>query len=108
MNNIHLMIRKVRNEKGYSQEFMAMELGISQSSYAKIEQNKTPLSYDRLYRIADILDMDISQLMDGNQNSKDLQKEVHFLKLLLEEKDKQILHLQETLQLLKRFVNIHE
>ncbi|CEN54181.1 helix-turn-helix domain-containing protein [Capnocytophaga canis] len=59
-------IRKKRIEKGFSQEMMALELGISQSAYAKIENGKQKLPTRTLVRIAAILDTSIASLFDEN------------------------------------------
>lgn len=52
-------IKKVRENKGYSQEYLAEELKISQSSYSDLENNKTKLDIKRLQKIATILETDI-------------------------------------------------
>ncbi|MFT5619176.1 MAG: transcriptional regulator with XRE-family HTH domain [Arenicella sp.] len=41
-------IRTLRGLKNLSQEKMAEKLGISSTSYAKIERNETDLSYSRM------------------------------------------------------------
>lgn len=61
-------IRKFRELRGYSQEYMAHELEITQSSYAKLEKQETKLTIDRLQRIAEILEVDMNLLLNaGNQ-----------------------------------------
>ncbi|AWL78240.1 XRE family transcriptional regulator [Capnocytophaga canimorsus] len=57
-------IRKKRIEKGISQEMMASELGISQSTYAKIENGQQKLPTRMLMRIANILDVPIDSLFE--------------------------------------------
>ena len=63
MNDIARNIRQLRELKDFTQEYMANELGISQSAYVKIEQGLTILKIDRLQRIADILEVDLSTLV---------------------------------------------
>ncbi len=46
-------LRKLRIEKGYSQEYMAAKLGLSQSAYSKIERGKTKLTIERLERLSE-------------------------------------------------------
>ena len=58
-------IKKARERKGYSQEFIAEELKISQSAYSDLENNKTKLNLSRLQRIAEILDTDIFELLSS-------------------------------------------
>jgi transcriptional regulator with XRE-family HTH domain len=55
LQKILVKIRKIRNENSLSQEFMANELGISQSQYGKIENGKVTLSFERLQKIATLL-----------------------------------------------------
>lgn len=50
-------IRMIRILKNISQEHMAETLGISQSSYGKLERGATNLTMQRLDRIAKILGM---------------------------------------------------
>ena len=40
MNNVNFNIKRVRDQKGYSQEFMASQLNISQASYARMENQE--------------------------------------------------------------------
>lgn len=61
-------IREIRKEKGISHEVMAVNLGISQAAYTKLENKETKLTVDRLYKIAEILDTKIEKLLDLNTN----------------------------------------
>ena len=54
MVNVINKIREFRKKKGYSHEYMAHELNMSQVAYSKIEKSETKLSVERLYRIAEI------------------------------------------------------
>ena len=49
--------------KGYSQEYMAHLLEITQGAYAKIENNSTKMTVARLFEIAQHLEVDVAQLM---------------------------------------------
>jgi len=59
-------IKKIRELKNYSQDFVAQELGLSQATYARIESGESIPKIDRLQRIAEILDVDISTLLNTN------------------------------------------
>ena len=48
-------IRQARDEKCYSQAYMANQLGITQSAYYKIEAGAVKITIDRLEQIAEIL-----------------------------------------------------
>jgi transcriptional regulator with XRE-family HTH domain len=63
-NDIARNIKQIRELKTFTQEYMAQELGISQPAYVKIEQGLTVLKIDRLQQIADILEVDISTLLN--------------------------------------------
>ena len=58
-------IRKFRTEKGYTQEFMANQLGISQNAYHKIESGQTQVKAQTLEQIADVLEVDRTKLLNG-------------------------------------------
>ena len=69
MNNIGIVIRKLREKKGFSQEFVAEKLGINQSTYGKLERDVSSMTLDRLFKIADVLEEDITTLLDiGKKN----------------------------------------
>ncbi|MDR0795896.1 MAG: helix-turn-helix domain-containing protein [Tannerella sp.] len=63
-------IRKVRLQMGYSQHVMATQLGITQASYARMENQESKLTLDRLEEIAKILDTDIAALLDISPKNK--------------------------------------
>lgn len=66
MNNTAIKIRKRRNELEYSQEYMAIQLEISQPAYARIESGDTKINIRRLEKIAQILAVDIIDLLDSD------------------------------------------
>ncbi len=56
-------IRKIREYRNYTQEYLAAKLCISQNAYSKIELGYTKITVDRLLHIAEILDTDPYQLI---------------------------------------------
>jgi len=66
MNDIARNIKQIRELKSFTQDYMAQVLGISQSAYVKIEQGLTSLKIERLQQIADILEVDLSTLLNTN------------------------------------------
>lgn len=64
MTNIGSKIRKVREEKNISQEKIAHELNLSQSSYGRLEKNDKSLNVFYLIKIAEILEVSISYLFN--------------------------------------------
>jgi len=65
--NISTKIRKVRELKGYSQAYIATELGISQSAYCQIEKDDKNLTIDRIQKVSNILDIDPMELINFNE-----------------------------------------
>lgn len=72
MQNVLNNIKAHRAVKGYSQEYMANILGIDYSTYGKMENGHSKLTIQRLFEIAEILELDVLQIFgfDGNQNNK--------------------------------------
>jgi transcriptional regulator with XRE-family HTH domain len=64
MERIVKIIEKTRMLKGYSHEYMALKLDISQAAYSKLENNATKLSVERLFKIAEILEVEVDFLLE--------------------------------------------
>lgn len=64
--SVNEKIRKVRESKAWSQEQMAEKLNMSLNGYAKIERGETKLYLDKLEQIAQILDIDVVELMQSD------------------------------------------
>ncbi|QEM11160.1 MULTISPECIES: helix-turn-helix domain-containing protein [Mucilaginibacter] len=56
-------IRKLRESRNYSQEYMAGKLRISQNTYSKLELGYTALTLERLILIAAILEVSLISLV---------------------------------------------
>jgi transcriptional regulator with XRE-family HTH domain len=63
MESIGEKIRIQRVIKGYSQEYMAFELNISQAAYSNLERNETEVTIRRLIEISEILETSPYALM---------------------------------------------
>ena len=63
MDKVEEKIRIQRAIKNYSQEYMAWCLGISQSAYSNLEKGETNISLQRVYDIAEILEISPFELM---------------------------------------------
>jgi transcriptional regulator with XRE-family HTH domain len=57
-------IRKIRLEKGLTQEALALEAGISRNVLIEVEHGRIGLLYERLFDIAAVLDVEVSSLID--------------------------------------------
>ncbi len=53
-------IKKIRELKNITREFLAGELGMSTSGYGKIERGEVDLNISKLFKIAKILDVSVS------------------------------------------------
>ena len=73
--NVIENIRETRKQKGFSHEAMAVNLGISQTAYTKIERGETKLTVDRLQKIAEVLDVKLSELLELEPQS--FHQEIH-------------------------------
>ena len=62
MNTIGTKIRKIREERGIKQESIADEMGITQSSYGRLEKDDNRLTVTKLIKISEILNVSISTL----------------------------------------------
>lgn len=98
----------MRQLKGYSQEDIAEKLGMSVKGYSDIERGKTNLQMNRLEEIAQILGIDIFELLSFGeksvfcQNIQTVQKndqnnflgnsqaQIEKYQLIVEQKDKEI------------------
>lgn len=61
-------IRAIRTQQKISQEQMAERLDLTPQVYSKIESGKTKLSLDRIQQIAQILNIDVTELIHNNDN----------------------------------------
>lgn len=60
-------IRTLRIMNGFSQEYMANQLDVSQTAYSKLETGKTEISLKRVYEIALVLGVSIHELLPETQ-----------------------------------------
>ncbi|RKR05127.1 transcriptional regulator with XRE-family HTH domain [Flavobacterium sp. 90] len=62
MTTIGTRIRKIRESKNISQESMAMELILTQSTYGRLEKNDSRLTVPKLIKISQVLEVSIPYL----------------------------------------------
>lgn len=63
-------IRHSRNEVCLTHEYMAKKLGLSQSTYQRIETGEINVSTERLIQIAEILQKPLDYFLKGKDNIK--------------------------------------
>ena len=62
-------IKHLREQRNYSQDYVASKLSISQRAYSKIETGETNLSVDKLLKIAEVLEMSLNKILDMDGNA---------------------------------------
>lgn len=115
-------IRKLRDNLGYSQEYVATKLGIAQNTYSKIETGQSPLTIDRAKKLAELFevepdfffsDQDMGVVNHNNGNDYRLifnpetyvESQREIFDLLIEDKDNQISYLKEEIVRLREQLN---
>lgn len=67
-------IRRIRLRKGYSQDYVAHKIGVSQNFYSKMELGKTTVTEQRLRQLANVLDESVSSILsEGHDTTSALQ-----------------------------------
>lgn len=61
-------IRNIRENLGYSQEYMASQLGLSQQAYSRIEKRPEKTSLEKFLEISAILQVSLNSLINENDN----------------------------------------
>lgn len=114
-------IEKIRKLKGFSQEYMAAKLSISQNSYSKIERGETKVTMVKLIEICEALEVDVNliQNFDPLQEFRCLSDKeemppwfskifsaldnvIKLYECIITEKDARIRHLEDTNTHLKK------
>lgn len=110
MEDILKRVISLRKNRGISHEAMATNLDLSQAAYSKIEKGETKLSIERLYKIAEILDSSVEELMGfQSKYSQEIKDNEHFTVIAHQEvenlfqenkeiSDKLIKHLEDLVQ----------
>ncbi|HFK5528241.1 helix-turn-helix domain-containing protein [Elizabethkingia anophelis] len=62
-------IRRIRREKDFSQEYMAEMLNLSQSQYSRLENNESPIDFEKVGKIAIILDVNPFDILEFSEQS---------------------------------------
>lgn len=106
MNTVGNKIRDLRIKKGFSQLSLAQELGITQPSYARLEQDDNRITITRLIEIAKLLNTSTSYLLDDHiKNSKRSLKENNpYLDLVDEFNKEQIIDLKDEIKFLHSII----
>ena len=68
VGEIRERIKRIRLEKGYSQDYMADMLNISQNAYHKLERGHSRINLQKFIEIARILEIETSELINGPEH----------------------------------------
>ena len=60
-------VKRLRELKNYTQEYMADKLGISQTQFSKLERDESEISISRLQEISDIFEMKIEDILSFDE-----------------------------------------
>lgn len=60
-------IKKLRELKNYTQQYMSEQLELSLSGYGKIERDESDISISRLEKIANVLGVDINTILNFDE-----------------------------------------
>ena len=62
-------IKKIRELRSYTQEYMAEQLGMSQTGYGNIERDETDISLKRMKQISEILGIKLQELFGFDEKA---------------------------------------
>jgi len=68
-NKLGEKIKKVREFRNYTQDYVAQQLKMTQAEYSRIERNEMDISFSRLENIAKILDVNTADLIKYDEQS---------------------------------------
>lgn len=102
--NVNYKIREVRTLKGYNQALVAKKLKISQRAYSKIELGQTQLKWGFLNQIAEILEINIWELIGESKKSieETPRKNIELLEQLINKYEQEINDLKKEIVVLKQ------
>lgn len=107
MQIIGQKIKALRESRGFSQEYLAEMLQLSQSEFSKMENNQVKIDIDKLYKIAEVLQVPLQELLPENGNTynvlnnKTINGFIHYQYVdprLIEQYEKRIALLEKLLQ----------
>jgi transcriptional regulator with XRE-family HTH domain len=66
--NLGFKIKKIRELRDFTQEYLAEKIGITQSSYSKIENGNDDILYSKLQEIATVFNLRVEDIIGFNEN----------------------------------------
>lgn len=62
-SNVYINVRKIRELKNLTREYVAGEVEMSMSGYSKIERGEVDLTVSKLIKIAKVLDVSVEFIL---------------------------------------------
>jgi len=116
IENLIRKITSVRLKKGFSYENMADELSITPAAYRKIETGETKLTVERLFKIAEIFEVSLLELLEidkelfhqvNTENATGYQQKIeHFYQENKDVYEKMLQSKEEQIALLKQMLSV--
>ena len=110
---LYRTIREIRKLKGFTQTDVAKRIGINQKAYSKMELGKTQLNWEKLNTIAEILSVNVFELIDPTRSIDEINLDgtfqdetINLTKELFKNFENQITELEKENQSLKQEVLI--
>ncbi len=116
--NVGKKVRKIRELKGFTQEYLADQLGMSQRAYSKLERDEVKMSWDKIVAISKTLEVRPEDLVtfneetifnfnsqSGGQSGKIENLIIQIPEKLIEQYESRISELQEEVRFLRGLVN---
>lgn len=75
MHQVLKNIRILRKIKGYSQDYIAKKMGITQSSYARFENQGVKIDFNIIEQVASVLETDICSIINYHNQGKKAEPE---------------------------------
>lgn len=104
MKDLGKNIKTLRQLKGWSQEQIASQLGITAPAFSKIECGLTDVNLSRLEQISELFEMKVIELLmyHDSESVQKFNRELGEIKAQLAERDLEIIQLQ------KKIINLLE